>query len=391
MNKDRLRLHLRVFKKNLIRLLHDQKKVQTKFEITEFKTPKCDTFFGYYDISPFDDNGHVIYNVLLRKFNTINIFMSNINGNKPIKIAESRAWNWQQGCRLRWMPRNNHCISFNDFINGSYCNRIINVENGTERVVNYPLYDIDVTGRLGLSLDFERLGRLRPGYGYTCSNVEKKDISNQGVELIDITSNKVIKIIENSRIAALFDRKVNLDNCYLNHLSFSPSGAKFLFFFIEIIDGYHMASLITYDIKTDRLVVLDQQEKVSHYVWEDDENIICTAYKDPKHCFYYRYSTSKLTKDRLSPSILNEDGHPSVFDKHCILTDTYPDIMYFQRLFICNEDENTASDLLKIYSTPYITGEKRTDLHPRLSKDKKYIAFDANVTGHRSFYIIKIN
>lgn len=391
MNKEKIRLYLRVLKKTIIRIINGQRKIQTKYKLTEFCSPKSDTFFGYYDITPFGNNGMIIYSILPNNSDNINVVIDHVNGGQKRILAQSYAWNWQQGCRLRWLPNNDRHISFNDFKDGKYCNRIINVEDNSERIINYPLYDIDKNSKLGLSLDYERLGRLRPGYGYTCTQIEKEKLEKQGVEIIDIQNNCLLKIIDNKRIASLFNRTVNLENCYLNHLSFSPSGKQFLFFFIEVIDNYHLASLLVYQIEDDNIVLLDEHEKVSHYVWENEDKIICTAYKDSKHCYYYRYSVNDKTKEIILPKYLNEDGHPSFFSEKCLLTDTYPNIQYFQKLLICNESEGSYRELIQIYSSPYVTGEKRTDLHPRLSDDKKFVAFDANVRGNRSFYILQID
>lgn len=391
MKSESLRLHLRVLKKNIVRLYNRQKKIQTSHELVEIKSPHCDTFFGYYDISPFDDKGSVLYSVLPKNSDKIKVAINSVDGKSERVITESFAWNWQQGCRLRWMPKTSNHISFNDFRDGKYCNRIINLEDNSERVIQYPLYDIDNNCIFGLSLDYERLGRMRPGYGYTCSKKEKNLLNNQGVEIIDIHHNNLIKIIDYQRIASLFNRQVHLENCYLNHLSFSPSGEQFLFFFIEIINNYHLASLLVYIMKDDNIILLDENEKVSHYVWENDDTIICTAYKDPWHCFYCRYSIHDKSKTIVVPNILNEDGHPSIFNDKQILSDTYPDIQYFQSLFICDEVKKSKKELIKIYSNPYITGEQRTDLHPRLSSNKELVAFDANVRGNRSFYILNLN
>ena len=390
MNKELVRLHLRVIKKEFKRLLKGQKKVQSRYCLTEFKKAKSDTFFGYYDITPFGCNDKIIYTVLPEDSDRIKVVVNDIYGASENIIAESYAWNWQQSCRLRWFNTESSLISFNDFRDGKYCNRIINIIDKSERIINYPLYDIDRKCNLGLSLDFERLGRMRPGYGYTCTHIEKENIERQGVEIIDLNKNIMIKVLNYNRIASNFNREINLNNCYLNHLSFSPSGDSFLFFLVEVINGYHLASLLVYKIKEDSIVLLEDQEKVSHYVWVNENEIICTTYKDPMHCYYYRYSILNKSKEIINPVLLNEDGHPSLFKEHSILTDTYPDIQYFQKMFIYDENLKNKTEIVKIYSTPYVTGERRTDLHPRLSTDKQFIAFDANVKGKRSFYILKL-
>lgn len=60
--------------------------------------------------------------------------------------------------RLRWFPDTQNMISFNDFVNGKYINRILNVETKEEKILDWPLYDIDCNGKFGITLNFERLG-----------------------------------------------------------------------------------------------------------------------------------------------------------------------------------------------------------------------------------------
>lgn len=88
---------------------------------------------------------------------------------------------------------------------------------------------------------------------------------------------------------------------------------------------------------------------------------------------------------------LSLDGHPSFYlDNNMILTDTYPDSNGFQYLKLVNINTDKSERLLKIYSKPVLSVERRTDLHPRFNKVKDIICFDANVFGNRELFIMKI-
>ena len=48
----------------------------------------------------------------------------------------------------------------------AYFSKIVNLNNGTATRVCQPIYSVDPQGRFALTLDFSRLARLRPDYGY---------------------------------------------------------------------------------------------------------------------------------------------------------------------------------------------------------------------------------
>lgn len=383
---------VRIFEKNMKLLLTGRKKLCSNYPVITISNKNADTFFGYYDISPFR-NEEILYVVKPKKSNFLDIVVGNTDGKCQTIVARTKAWNWQQGCRLRWFPSEKRVISFNGWNeNGKYNNTLLDLDSKEKRIIDYPLYDIDSKGVLGLSVDFERLGRLRPGYGYTRNGKDLAPMIDNGIDVIDIQNNKIIKTIDYNRIISCFKRKINIDNCYLNHLSFSPDGSKFLFFLIEIIEGYHMAYLLVYDLHKDEVIVLDEEEKVSHYVWLDNNSIICTAYKDPRTCRYYLYEIETPKKTLLAPSSLDRDGHPSISNqKDIVLTDTYPDEYFFQHLMFVDLNKDTKYPVADVYSDPHIKGEMRTDLHPRFNDTFDLISFDANIRGNRNLYIIQLN
>lgn len=380
----------KVFIKRAIHSIHrlakNQRKIQTKYEYEIIKEKSCDVFFGYYDVTPFNEQ-NIIYNVLADDDNSIRIVLQSLEDKSKRIIGHSKAWNWQQGTRLRWFSINE--VSFNDYKDGRYYNRIVNVNDLSERVVDWPLYDINYDRSLGLTLNFSRLGVLRPGYGYTCDKYEPRNLDKESIDIIDLKSNKIIKSITYVEIQKALNSVTSFENCYLNHLSFSPDGTKFLFFWIEIIGGYHKASLAVYDISKSEIIPLETCEKVSHYVWKDNDTILCTSYSTPSMCYYYLYKINKLKKVPFCPNSLDVDGHPSYYDDFTIITDTYPDKYGYQHLSFVNVRDDTKFPILDVYSIPVSNGERRTDLHPRLDVEHHHVAVDVNLTGHRSILIVK--
>lgn len=389
-----LTLLIKYYYHKFYRFSHHKKMIETSFDLDVRAKKKCHTFFGYYDISPFNaQSDEMVYMRIPQQLGEAQILLSSIGDHSEKLLAKTHAWNWQQGSRLRWMPNNNREIVFNDFIDGEYIARIHNIDSDKERRINAALYDISHDGQWGLSIDFERLQTKRPGYGYLCRPyIENGDLlPEEGIDLVNLENQKKERVITYKQIAELPGcESSDFRNNYLNHLSFSPSGQKFLFFWLTEQSGPHLASLIVYDIKEKRFDVLETQERVSHYVWEDEDHIICTAYYGVQDCHYYRYTISKNSNELLCPDLLNEDGHPSIIKDNLIITDTYPDLKGFQRIYLVDLANNTKKELVSIYSDCRVEGERRTDLHPRLNSSKTFLCFDSNESKYRSMRLFSL-
>ena len=188
----------------------------------------------------------------------------------------------------------------------------------------------------------------------------------------------------------VFPSALHRSACLIYHFLPPLSTTFFHFFWLYEKKGAHLANLVVYDINHESFTVLETEERVSHYVWEDDDNIICTAYCGAMDCHYYRYNVKNKSKEVLCCDTLKRDGHPSMLSDGVVLTDTYPDIYGFQRLYIVDLSKNENKELLSIYSDCRIEGEKRTDLHPRLNTQKDLVCFDANVSGYRTLCLVHL-
>ncbi len=377
------------------RIVHNKKKILTDYQYVSVKTNDVHSFFGYYDVLPFNaKTDEIVFEEYNEKETFAKIVLLDLKTGNKKYLAESRAWNWQQGSRLRWMPNGDRLIIYNDYDGSHYFSKIMNVDTGSCQLIDYPLYDISPDGNYGLSLNFERLGVKRPGYGYTCReyNYSKDNLKKEGIDLIDINRNTAERLFTYSEIAKnLGLKKEDFENNYLNHISFSPSGKLFLFFWLTIEeDGWHDASLMVYNIDTKGIKILEKGKKMSHYVWVDDDTIICTGIDRNKQCRYYKYSISTNQREILVSNVLNRDGHPSYLGNDTILTDTYPDKDGYQNLLMVNLKTGATNKVLSVYNNCLINGEKRTDLHPRYSSRLRMICIDANPNRYRQMIFLKL-
>lgn len=353
------------------------------------KIKNKNVFFGYYDLNPISkDNDLVLAIVTGVSKNThhkaaIGYYRLN-NLNRFIKIDETETWCWQQGCRLRWSNIFNNTIIFNKLVNNGYGCIFVQIESGKiTKDVNYPLYDLTQDEKYGLSLNFSRLQRLRPGYGYSLlkdNTVGKNAPDNDGIFLVDITKNTCSLILKINTISKI-KPKPSMKNAehYINHISINPNGERFLFFHLWTKNGQRFSRLFTADLNGDSIYLLENEENVSHYSWRSNNEIILTTYNKNYGTRYSIYTDQTNIRLYLPSGKLNSDGHPSFcpYNKDLILSDTYPDKYGNRTLFFYNMKKESKSIIGSFRSPLKYQGEYRCDLHPRWNNDGSLITFDS--------------
>ncbi len=385
-----------------IRLFIFRKRIISEFPILSIKSKKRHTFFGYYDKTPFSLDDSKILAVaidcdnkpLTQQIKAEVGFFNMDNSNKFYPVGETSTWCWQQGCRLMWFPVDeNRLIIYNKIVKDNYGSVIQDIN--TKSIINefnFPIYDINRSGSVALSLNFSRLHRLRPGYGYinirdnTEGSVCPED---DGVWVCSLKDNKK-KLIINLNMLSNYDPDGTMEGAehYINHLCFNPSGERFLFFHLWIKDNKRYNRAITSDLVGNNIHIVNNKGFVSHYSWRNNNELLIFSEID-KQAKYYLYHDLSDVVYPIGDIILSSDGHPTYFkDNKRILTDTYPDrFLREQSLIVYNIEDNTLQNIAKVYSPMEYMGEVRCDLHPRLSRNNRYICIDAPLKRGRTMLI----
>lgn len=382
-------------------LLSDRKTIPNS--IKQISSSKEEHLFGYYDKCPWnkDENKFIYLQVLKANQNPTSstqakiILKDLVTGQEKI-IATTNAWNVQQGCMLQWLgPDFNSKIFYNDFIDGKLKSVILNIDNLEKKIIDYPLYSIDKSGKWGLTLDFYRLNRLRPGYGYNNKSDEtSKELLPKGycIWKVDLESNTSKGIISYEQLYNI-DLKDTMKNAEhkINHIMINPSGTRFMFLHRWIKNKVKYTRLLTADTNGKDIFNLLDNDMVSHCNWKDDKTILGWAKKEGMGTHYYLLNDKTNECKIIAKENLITDGHPSYSpDGKWFVTDTYPDFKRKQHIYIYNEKEDKLIEVASVYANIKYNGDCRCDLHPRWNYSGNKICFDGAQKNKRQVYSIDV-
>lgn len=363
-------------------------------------------FFGYYDITPFSFDETKLLAMHAPLENSTPTPNSQLKiGYYDLKQENSQfqfvdttsTWCWQMGCRLQWYPAaGENSILYNRLVNGKYGSVIQDVySKKILKTYSYPMYAVSPDGRWGLSLNFSRLQRLRPGYGYTSlPDVTQNDLApiRDGIWRIDMQTGRAKFLLSLRRVKDIKPHK-SMEGAehYFNHLLFNPSSTRFLFMHLWVKDGKRFSRLLTADHNGANVCVLNNEGYSSHYTWKSDSEILVYSQHSPWGRKFYLYKDKTENKSIFGDGVLTEDGHPSFFPRNNnLITDTYPNKKREQSLLFYNHESKKIKCIYKSIIPSSFTKEVRCDFHPRLSPSGKYLCIDDVENNKRVMRILDI-
>lgn len=356
-------------------------------------------FFGYYDKSPWDSSNRYVLCLRVKDAKTSVaplhgaeiIKIDTLNNNSYEILGKTKTWNVQQGCMLQWLgPDYSNQIIYNDYRNGKYCSVILDINTKKEKVLDMPIYSVSNDGKFALTLDFSRLHRLRPGYGYSNEEETTKDCicpNKPCIWKIDLISGEV-KSVLNYTDFLRFEMRPEMNNAEhkVNHIMINPSGDRFMVLHRWKSGSRKFTRLVTMNIDGTEMYNLSDDDMVSHCNWKNDKEILAYARKKDLGNGYY------LMKDRDKDykkmwEVLSGDGHPSYSPNgKYVITDTYPDRARISTIYALNDNE--IKKMARVFAPFKYDNDLRCDLHPRWSRDGKNICFDSTHDGSRQLYIL---
>ncbi|MCI8666540.1 MAG: glycosyltransferase family 2 protein [Dorea sp.] len=385
------------------------------------KDPKHEYFFGYYDKSPWDVTDR--YMLCMKAKDTWSdvspretaqiILIDTKQDNKTAVLAETHSWNVQQGCMLQWLgPEFKDRVLFNDCRDGKYCSVILKLEfpkdsnlDGLqvteEKVIPAPVYSVAADGTFALTLDFSRLYRLRPGYGYY--NVREETAGEKlpdkpCIWRVDLVSGEVKPVLKYSDFASFLPRpEMEGAEHKVNHIMLSPNGKRFMVLYRWFAGQRKYTRLVTCNVDGTDMYVLSDDDMVSHCCWRNDKQIF--AYENKKHSLkgdkagsgYYLMKDKTHEYRRFWPGI-DYDGHPS-YSPDCsrVVFDRYPNRARIASVMVSNAKNRKDSGVkvaARVFAPFKYDNDTRCDLHPRWNRRGDKICFDSVFEGHRGLYVV---
>lgn len=361
-------------------------------------------FFGYYDKRQWDPTNRYIltYEVDFadrspQANDVLGIGIIDTMDDYSLRlVAASRAWCWQQGCMLQWVPGSPHKIVYNDRVGDRFVAKILDVDSGVTRVLPRPVYTISDNAQWALSVNFSRLAVTRPGYGYNGLRdhwQEDPAPEDDGIYLMDVSTGDhrlILSVAELANYAPL-ESMIGAKH-WFNHLLFNPKGERFIFLHRWAQPGGRFQTrLCTVDLSGKDLFV-SRLDQGSHFIWFDDHRILIWGYTPEEGHGYYLVEdrTDQLTL--VGRGVLTRDGHCTVsLGKDWILTDEYPDANSERPLILYRLYDGVRIDIGRFFSPKAPTEELRCDLHPRWSNDGKQLCIDSMHLGSRQMFVIDVS
>lgn len=361
-------------------------------------------FYGYYDKSPWDAADRYMICMKVKQTcksaapkepGVVGVIDTQDN-NRFHRIGITHSWNVQQGCMAQWMGPD-YCsrILYNDFRDGHYCAVIYNFQIGKEeKVLPMAAYDVARDGSYILSLDFSRLHRMRPGYGY--SNLPE---TTRGqlcpdkccIWKVDIVTEKITELFRYTDLAAFEpDESMNGAEHKVNHLMISPNCRRFMILHRWFQKGRKHTRLVTVNTDGTEMYNLSDDVFVSHCYWKNDEEILSFLRKKETGDHYYLMK-DKTQEYKLYWPRLATDGHCSYAPNgQIVVTDSYPNRKRQAFIYLCKEEQTQPVQIGKVFSPFKYDNDCRCDLHPRWNRTGNKLCIDSAHEGKRNLYVINI-
>jgi len=298
---------------------------------------------------------------------------------------------------LQWFPGDPNCrIIFNVRRDGGFGCCVLDLDSGQKRLYDTPVYTISSDGRFALCPNFARLAHTRPGYGYEGVDDpwgEGHAPDDDGIYRLDFESGRRELIVSLRQIAGTRARP-NMSGVphWFNHLLIGPDNRRFIFLHRWRVGSGHQTRMFTVNVDGSGVYLLNDDEMTSHFIWRDPQTILAWARRAGCGDHYYYFRDGVEGAEVLAPDLLTADGHMSYRSSgEWIVTDNYPrETPPVRELILFNERTSRLILLAQLATLRPADISIRCDLHPRWSRDGRWITFDSLHEGTRQVYAAQV-
>lgn len=346
-------------------------------------------YVGFYDICPWNSTSDAFFVHELTDNESALIGL--YKGDEFTEISDTRAWNYQQGSRTQWHPTAEDVLIFNDIEQHQPVSRFVTTSGNLDRTIGHPIQAVNPAGDDFLSINYTRLDRNSPGYGYGLdTGSELPTPSDDGIWLVGFDGSADL-IIPLATLKNDGGATVPHEQHYLHHLRYSPDGERFVFLHRWKEEDRRHTRLYVSDLEGDIKLLSDNQYS-SHFTWLDEKRIVLYGGTEEYGRGYYILDTDSESLEYISELESFGDGHPSVSPAGTwIVTDSYPNRVRNRSLTLFNLDTREVIPVGEFFAPFRFDGVHRCDLHPRWDPTGRYISIDSAHRGRRESFIIDVS
>lgn len=350
-------------------------------------------------------------------------------------LMDTTAWNFQQGAMAQWLDLGGvETILFNVRHGASTVARVMSVEGRLEREYEQAIYAVSPDGRWGAAVDFGRLARVRPGYGYAdVDTPESAEVapSRDGLILVDMKSGTRQLWTSYAQLASSIHPRGEGSPHWIDHIEFSPD-SRFIVFLHRWLakDGAPLTRMMAIDRNDGNLTCILDCGAAGHGCWLDGERYgiwgrqgtvasvarATTSWRTAplrwsikagrmilppsvKRRFHRESLMEVNVQDAAQRGLLaqipfrHRGGHPSMHpQKSLVVCDTIPDRKGWRTLFLASLDGARFLVLADFeHDRGTVNASFRCDLHPRWNREGAAICIDSLHEGFRGMYRIDVS
>ncbi len=361
-------------------------------------------FFGYYDKHQWDTTGRWLLGMratfegrAVRADDRLEVGTIDLKDDDAWRtVAQTSAWCWQQGCMLQWRPGTESEIVYNDRDGDRFVAVVHDVRTGERRTLPRPVYTLSDDGRCGLSLNFARVARTRPGYGYegvSDPGADDPHPADDGVWRMDLDTGEHELVVSIDQLSRHDPPAPTEDTTqWVNHLLINPGASRFILLHRWRGAPHRLATrMFTANLDGSDLRRADVED-ASHFIWADEQRILSWDDRSGTSPGYYITPWHTDDAQQIGAGTLTQDGHITVCpDGRWLLTDEYPNPDGFRPLILFHLESGRRIDLGRFHSPMPNQTELRCDLHPRWDRRGTQVCIDSIHEGTRQMYVLDVS
>ena len=362
-------------------------------------------FFGYYAICPWDATGRYLICMesdfgdrKVTPEDTAGICLIDTQSGESRRIAETSAWNFQQGALVHWLG---DCpeIVYNNLVDGQLKAVVQNVHTGSRRVLPRPITSVALDGSWAACINFGRLNTTRPGYGYPGVEdpyADEPHPKEDGLWRMDMDTGActlIASLDDVYRVSPVPEQYAHKP-MWMNLIIVSRDGGHAAFLSRYYGDkGWYTSLFTVAKDGSDLRCVIPYAWGGSHFDWADGERVIITTRLHGKQGGHVMFTNGKDDRRLLAPEVLKRDGHCHVSpDGRWMVTDSYPvGEERMQHFYLLDMNTEEVALIGKFHEPERYKGDWRCDLHPRWGRASRQICIDSTHDGTRQVYVVELD